>query len=329
MLLVAAFACTAASAAKPEVETYLERQEAAGFSGTVLAVRNGRTVVHRPFGLADRERRIPVTRDTVFDVGSITKVLTAAAVFRLAEEGKLRLDDTMTQHLGSVPPDKRAITLRQLLAHRSGLPLNPRRPFAPLTRAGAVQEALALPLRFRPGSGQGYSNVGYALLAAVVESASGERFEAALRRRVFEPAGMSRTGFSGERRWRPRDVAIGYGRQQRGARNAPDAYAVRWPLKGAGGVVSTARDLGRWVEAVNAGRIVQKASVPLLYRLAVGPTPPGKPPLYGYSGANSLGFNAAIEEAPRARTYVIVLTNANLLPRERATEVAQGVLRRL
>lgn len=332
--LVVAFAlatciCGTALAGNSGVETYLKRQEAAGFSGSVLAVRQGRTVIHAGFGLADRSRRIPVTRETVFDVGSITKVLTAATVFKLAQERKLRLDDTLTRFFSAVPPDKRSITVRQLLGHRSGLPMNPRHPFADLSRDEAVREALDLTLRFRPGAREGYSNVGYALLAAIVERTSGERFEAAMRRRVFVPAAMSRTGFSGERRWPARDVAIGYGNHVRAPRNAPDTYRVTWPLKGAGGVVSTAGDLGRWIRAVHAGRIVRRASVPLLYRLAVGPTPPGLPPMYGYSGANSLGFNADVEELPATRTYVIVLTNANVLPRERATEIAQGVLRRL
>lgn len=322
-------ACGTALAADSTVETYLKRQEAAGFSGSVLAVRHGRTVVHGGFGLADRRRRIPVTRDTVFDIGSITKVLTAATVLKLAEEGRLELDDPLTRFLAAVPEDKRSITVRSLLGHRSGLPMNPQHPFAALSRDEAVREALDLSLRSRPGARQSYSNVGYALLAAIVELASGERFEAAMRRRVFVPAGMSRTGFSGVRRWPARDVAIGYGNDIAAPRNAPDTYGVRWPLKGAGGVVSSAGDLGRWIRAVHAGRIVRRASVPLLYRLAVGPTPAGLPPRYGYSGANSLGFNADVEELPAKRTYVVVLTNANLLPRERATEVAQGVLRRL
>ena len=330
LFLVLAAATTAtAAAADPELDAFLARQEKAGFSGSVLAVRNGETVVDRAFGLADRGRRIPVTTATAFDIGSVTKVLTAATVLRLAEEGELRLDDRIGRFLPEVPRDKRSITLRQLLGHRSGLPMNPEHPFADLTRDEAVREALALPLAFRPGARTGYSNVGYALLGAIVERASGERFERAMRRRVFEPAGMSRTGFTGEKRWRARDVAIGYGNETRLGRNAPDTYRVRWPLKGAGGVVSTTGDLGRWIKAVHAGRIVRASSVPLLYRLSVGPTPPGLPPLYGYSGGNSLGFNAAVEERPSDRTYVIVLTNANVLPGERAVEVAQGILHRL
>jgi CubicO group peptidase (beta-lactamase class C family) len=329
LTLAAAVPASTAAAADPRVDRFLQAQAAAGFSGAVLAVWHGRVVVDRGYGLADRRRGIPVTSRTVFDVGSITKVFTAATVVRLAEEGRLRLDDRLTRFLPSIPADKRSITLRQLLGHRSGLPLMPLRPLADVSRDQAVREALALPLLHRPGARKSYSNVGYALLAAVIERASGVTYESALRGRVFRPAGMTRTGFAGESRWRARDVAIGYGNQRRAGRNAPDTYSIKWPLKGAGGVASTTRDLAAWVAAVHAGRIVRKANVAELYRLAIGPTPPGLPPEHGYGGATSFGFNADVEERPREPGLVIVLTNANLLPRERATEVAEGVVERL
>ena len=321
-------ACTAAAgkSAEDELAAYLDEQARTGFSGAVLVRRDGRTLVDRALGLADRERGTEVTTETVFDVGSITKVFTAAAVIRLAEEGRLRLDDRLPRFFATVPRDKRRITVRQLLAHRSGLPEYPGYyDLTPLSRAAAVRNALSLRLRFRPGTRQAYSNVGYNLLAAIVERASGERFEAAVRRRVFAPAGMERTGFYGESLWRPEEVAVGYGNRRTTGRNAADAHGpVSWSLQGAGGVASTNGDLARWVDAVRGGKVLRAASVRLLYALAVGPGA-----AVGYGGANDRGFQSVIVELTRARILIIVQTNSNVLPRFRADDVAREVERLL
>lgn len=309
---IAAGCAGGASAGEDELRSYLEEEAARGFSGAVLVLNEGRRLVDQGYGLADRERRIPIQRDTVFELGSITKVFTAATVMRLAEEGRLRLDDRLPRFFRDVPRSKRSITVRQLLAHRSGLPEYPGYgDLVWISRGRSMRNALDLPLRFRPGTRTAYSNVGYTVLAAIVEVASGERFERAMRRRVFAPAGMSQTGFFGERLWPPERVAIGYEGLSVGARNAPDARrGVSWSFKGAGGVVGPTGDLERWAAAVWAGRIIRRASVPLLYRLAVGPPPPGRRP-YAYAGGNAFGFNATVAELPDDQALVVVLSNSS------------------
>lgn len=324
---VAAGCAGGAGAGGDELRAYLEEEAARGFSGTVLVTKRGRRLVDQGYGLADRERRIPVRRETVFDLGSITKVFTAAAVMRLAEEGRLRLDDRLPRFFPSVPRSKRSITVRQLLAHRSGLPEYPGyRDLEWISRARSMRNALDLPLRFRPGTRTAYSNVGYTLLAGIVEIASGERFESAMRRRVFDRAGMNRTGFYGDRLWLSEAVAVGYEGLSVGSRNAPDARrGVSWSFKGAGGVVGPAADLERWVEAVWAGRVLRRASVPLLYRLAVGPSPPGRR-FYAYAGGNPFGFNATVAELPDDQTLVVVLTNSSPPHAARAEVVERRIV---
>jgi CubicO group peptidase (beta-lactamase class C family) len=121
----------------------VESERRRGFSGVVLVAPSGRPVFSRGVGLADRRRRTPITARTVFDIGSVTKPLILAAALALVEDGRLELSDRLGDLLPGVPDDKRAITVRQLLAHRAGLAEyvvdSPGGDFAPLSRDEALQ----------------------------------------------------------------------------------------------------------------------------------------------------------------------------------------------
>jgi CubicO group peptidase (beta-lactamase class C family) len=288
-----------------------------GFSGAVLVVRGGRPVFSRGVGLADRTRRIRITPRTVFDIGSITKPLTLAAALALVEDGRLDLSDRLGDLLPGVPGDKQAITLRQLLEHRAGLPEYvvdaPGGDFVELSREEALSSILGRPLRFGPGSDYGYSDAGYTVAAAVIENAAGRPFERFLRERILRRGGMTSAGFYGDR-WRSSRVAIGYGGQRHGARNAPDAWShVSWSLKGAGGVVASARDLVNWTRRLWSGRVLDRKTVRTFYEILAQPErlPRGNRFVLGYGGANDYGFNSVVVEGERARDSVIVLTNVD------------------
>jgi CubicO group peptidase (beta-lactamase class C family) len=297
-----------------------------GFSGAVLVARRGRPVFSRGVGLADRKRRIRITPRTVFDLGSITKPLTLAAALALVEDGRLDLSAQLGELLPGVPVDKRAITVRQLLEHRAGLPEYvvdaPGGDFVELSRDEALSSIFGRPLRFEPGSGYGYSDAGYTVAAAVIESAAGRPFERFLRERVLRRGGMTSAGFYGDR-WRRSRVAIGYGGKRRGARNAPDAWShVSWSLKGAGGVVASARDLANWTRRLWNGRVLSPRSVRTFYEILAAPErlPSGNRFVLSYGGANDYGFNSVVVEGNRARNVVIVLTNADGNRAERLAE---------
>jgi CubicO group peptidase (beta-lactamase class C family) len=321
LALAAAAGCAHGDSGSDAIGAYLEEQAAAGFSGAVLVRRGDDTLVERGLGLADRERGIPVAPETVFSIGSITKEFTAATVLRLAELGRLRVDDPLPRFLDGVPADKHAITVRQLLRHRSGLPeYSGLRDFERVSRADGIRTILDLPLVFAPGTQELYSNPGYTLLAAIVEEASGRTWEQAVREHVYVPAGMTRSGFYGERRRPSAEVAIGYEGSSAAARNAPDGWGpASWSLKGAGGAVSTAGDLARWVDALRGGRLLRASS-----RAIALPDPRG---VLAYGGANMFGFNAVVHEAPDA--LVVVLSNSSAPRRLRADEVGRGLERLL
>ena len=307
----------------------LEAARRTGFSGAVLVARRGRTVFARGVGFADRRRAIRVTPRTVFDIGSITKPLTAAAVLALVEDGRLALSDPLGARLAGVPADKQAITLRQLLEHRAGLPEYvvdaAGGDFAELSRDEALTRILGRPLRFAPGSDYGYSDAGYTLAAAVVEDAAGVPFERFLRERILARAAMTSAGFYGDDRGRPSRVAIGYGGRRHGPRNAPDAWShVSWSLKGAGGVVASARDLARWTRRLWAGDVLSPSGVRTYYEILAAPAalPRGSGFVLGYAGGNDYGFDAVVVEGHRARDRVVVLANAG---RKRAEQLATRI----
>ncbi len=305
-----------------------------GFSGAVLVVRDERPVFSSGVGLADRRRRLRITPRTVFDLGSITKPLTLAAVLALVEDAELDLSDRLGELLAGVPLDKQAITLRQLLEHRAGLPEYvvdaPGGDFVELSRDEALTSILSRPLRFEPGSEYGYSDAGYTLAAAVVEDAARQPFERFVRERIFRRGGMTSAGFYGDD-WRPSRVALGYGGETYGARNAPDAWAhVSWSLKGAGGVVASARDLVSWTRRLWRGRVLNRTTVRTFYEILAQPgrLPGGARFVLGYGGANDYGFNSVVVEGDRARDAVVVLTNAGGNRAERlARRIAPFVFR--
>jgi CubicO group peptidase (beta-lactamase class C family) len=287
-----------------------------GFSGAVVVVQGGRPVFSRGVGLANRTRRVRVTPRTVFDIGSITKPLTLAAALALVEDGRLNLSDRLGDLLTGVPADKRAITLRQLLEHRAGLPEYvvdaPGGDFVELSRDEALGRIFRRPLRFAPGSEYGYSDAGYTVAATLIEDAAGQPFEDFLRKRILRRGGMRSAGFYGDR-WRRSLVALGYGGRTHGARNAPDAWShVSWSLKGAGGVVASALDLVNWTRRLWGGMVLDRRTVRTFYEILAQPErlPRGNEFVLGYGGANDYGFNSVVVEADRARRVVVVLTNA-------------------
>jgi CubicO group peptidase (beta-lactamase class C family) len=315
---------------RARIRGIVESERRRGFSGVVLVARSGRPVFSRGVGFADRRRRTPITARTVFDIGSVTKPLTLAAALALVEDGRLALSDRLGDLLPGVPDDKRAITLRQLLAHRAGLPEYvvdaPGGDFVELSRDEALRRIFSQPLRFEPGTDYGYSDAGYTVAAALIEDAAGRPFEDLLRKRILERGGMRLAGFYGDR-WRRSRVAIGYGGRRHSARNAPDAWShVSWSLKGAGGVVGSARDLLNWTRRLGSGKVLDPKTVRTFYEVLAEPErlPRGSGFVLGYAGANDYGFNSAVVEGDRARRVVIALTNAD---RNRAERVADRIAR--
>ena len=264
-----------------QIRAYLDQLEKAGFSGAVLVAQNGEVVFKNGYGLADRKKYIPITSETVFDIGSLSKQFTAAAILHLEEQGKLQVTDTLTNFFDNVPSDKANITLHQLLTHSSGLPTYVYQDdFVETSREEAIKLAFDAKLKFPPGKQYLYSDTGYGLLAAIVEIISGKPFQVYLREHLFNPVGMIHTGFYNDPRWQ--EMTVGDAPSQRaypttvltvahGYNNQKDfgSAATRlgpsWGLLGFGGILTTVEDLYLWNTALENNLILSQKSTTKLF----------------------------------------------------------------
>jgi len=290
-----------------ELDRYLSRLAAYGYSGSALVARGGRVLLHKGYGLADRARGVPYTAETLFDIASIAKQFTAAAILKLEMEGKLRVEDPLGRFFPDAPADKAAITLHQLLTHTSGLRDTFGEEYEPVTRQELLRRVFASRLLGPPGRRYRYSNGGYSVLAAVVEVASGQTYDDYLRGRLFAPAGMRHTGF----RLPAADLALlAHGYTADGDWGTPldhpwAADGPYWDLRGNGGILSSTGDFYRWHLALAGDRVLARpqrekyvtpyvsegrwAHTDYAYGWSVGKSPTGK------REVSHIGGNGAFE----------------------------------
>lgn len=304
-----------------DADGYVAHLAAQGFTGALLVTRGGDTAVRTALGLADRGGAVPNTVDTAFDIGSIAKTFTAAAVLGLVDDGALALDDTLGALLADVPADKRGITVRQLLDFTSGLGEyhDTDGDFEVMSRRQALQRILAQDLRFAPGTDTAYSNSSYTLAAIIVEEVTGRDFSDVVGD-LFAMARLRDTGFYGSAALRETPVATGYEGDRHG-RNDPASWAPTWALLGAGGIASTIDDVHRWWRALQEPGLLRPESVRVL-AAALPAQPLGGMEVRGVGGTNDFGFDAAVLEIVGDETVIVVLSNGNPPDRSIASDAA-------
>ena len=288
------------------LDTYMTRLERLGFSGTVLVAKDGKVLLEKGYGLADRDRKIPMAADSVISIGSITKQFTAAAILKLEMGGKLRVEDTIAKYFPNAPADKAGITLHQLLTHSAGLDSDyGQSDYEVVGRDEYVARVFTRPLRTAPGREYNYSNAGYTLLAMIVESVSGQPYERFLRENLFEPAGMRQTGYR-LATWRDGQVARGYvdGRDWGTiVEKLTDEKLQYWNLVGNGGIHSTAGDMYRWHLALEGEAVLSKAAKVKLFTPYVAEDP---------EGTSHYGYGWAIFTTPR-KTRLVAHNGGNMV----------------
>jgi CubicO group peptidase (beta-lactamase class C family) len=239
--------------------------EADRFSGVVLVARNGHVLLEKAYGKRDAERSDPVTVDTRFNLASAGKMFTSVAILQQIAAGRISLDTHVGEVLKDYPNRRFAdsVTVRELLTHTGGagdIPLFGVKHAANRARVHSVADMLALgdhrPPAFEPGTKLVYGNFGYVVLGRMVEVLSGESYETYVRRHVFKPAGMAHTGFADCTTHDP-GLAVGYSTVD--GKRVPNCATQ--PTHGfpAGGEVSTARDMYRFVRALQSGKLVPHA----------------------------------------------------------------------
>jgi D-alanyl-D-alanine carboxypeptidase len=305
-------------------------------------IRGGQIVLDQGYGVRDIGASKPVESNTLFEIGSITKSFTSAAILQLKERGKLKLNDRLGQYVPEYPRGK-DITIKQLLQMTSGIPdhINDVPNSVKIISAslGNLDAALALiknmPLNFKPGTQSVYSNTNYLLLGTVVARVSRMPYDEYISKNIFTPAQMTHSAFLKDEPTLP-NMAVGYAAVTATKLKAAGHIGYGWS-GGAGSIVSTAGDLARWDIAFFSGRIISAADV----KLATTPLfINGKSTTYGLGWSidqiegipvishdgGMLGFTSINDVFPTMGLSIIVLTNNGDAPPD---NVAKNILAKL
>lgn len=233
-----------------KLEQYLDKiAKKKDFVGSILVDIKGEKIISRSYGLSNLNKNIKNTSKTVYDIGSLTKQFTAAAIIKLETLGSLSLNDNLTKYFVGVPEDKMHISIHHLLTHSSGLPSHLGEDYEITTSNKFINDSFKQELMFMPGDGYNYSNIGYSLLGIIIEKVSDMTYEQFLYKYLWKEAKMENTGYT-----RPSydedKIAIGYDSngEEWGKPNSKkwDRNSPYWNLKANGGIMSTIDDMYMW-----------------------------------------------------------------------------------
>lgn len=323
------------SQAQTNLENDIDRFLATQFNpgetgGVVLVARNGKVLYKKAFGLADLELNVPVNDSMIFQIGSNTKQFTAVAILQLVEKNKLQLEDSLGKFIAGAPYPVGSITIRQLLSHTSGLTEQNEGIVEDLMKGKHIEMSKASSII--PGSKWEYVNTNFAALGFIIEKVSGKSYGDYIKENIFKPAGMTHS-YVDEPALVIKNRAHGYGRES----NVNIRVADLLNGKAAGGIQSTAEDMLKWTEALQANRLLKPETLQLAY------TPQklnnGKLTDYGLGwyiqelhgslthrhGGRTFNQTSETLYLPQEAVYVIILTNtsdANLPIRAMARVVA-------
>jgi len=324
-ILVAAIALPFLSARAGQVDDYVRAEMAKRKIPAVVltVVQDGRELKTTAYGFANLELGVPVTTNSVFEIGSITKQFTASCILMLQQDGKLSVEDKLQKYLPNLPVAWTNVTIRHLLTHTSGLKSYTGLDGFALTKhqtqAQFIEAIGRQPSEFQPGESWKYSNSGYNVLGYVIENVSGRSYWQFLRERILEPLDMCATTDRNPGTLITNRVA---GYEQTNHLHVNRDYDLT-DVFSAGAMVSTVGDLAKWNAALDGDTILTAESK----KAAWSPQPlnNGKATSYGFGwfvettegrrrighGGSTSGFNASVQRFPDDRLFVVVLTNTD------------------
>ncbi|MBV9692633.1 MAG: beta-lactamase family protein, partial [Alphaproteobacteria bacterium] len=224
------------------------------FGGYILIEQKGVAVFSRGYGYADREKKIAFTADTIAQIGSLTKSMTAFAILDLERQGKLDIEKPVKTYLPGAAEPAASATIHQILTHHAGLADTCGEDFDTLTKHDLLSQCMAKPLAFTAGEDH-YSNMGYSILAAVVEQVSAQSWEDYERAHLWQPLGMAHTGLTQFGDARPDRFAYGYPpgktREDVISNSIAKLGGADWNLRGNGGTQATVTDMERFYRALS------------------------------------------------------------------------------
>jgi CubicO group peptidase (beta-lactamase class C family) len=289
----------------------------------LLILQSNQPIKKAVYGLANVELKVPVTPETVFEIGSITKQFTAATILLLARDGRLSVEDKINRYLGHLPPTWQSITVRHLLTHTSGIKsytgLKGFELTRHLTQEQFIEAIGVYPLEFQPGEEWKYCNTGYNLLGFIVENVSGEPYWNFLSKRILQPLGMTSTTNR-----LPANIifnrAAGYEQTNHLWMNRD--YDLT-DVFSAGALLSTMGDLAKWNASLDASTLLDARTEQQMWT----PTRLNNGTLTKYGlgwnidqfrghsnighGGSTSGFSATLQRFPDDHLAIIILTNTD------------------
>lgn len=234
-----------------------------GPGASVIVSQHGKVLYKGARGMANIELEVPLTTDSIFRLGSITKQFTAAAIMMLAEQGKLSIDDDIHKYVPEFPTEGQVVTVANLMSHTSGIANYTEDEHIwtkLLSTETSLDEMLSEfakhPMPLKTGEAMRYSNTGYVLLGKIIEVASKKTYANFIEQEIFDKLGMKNSHFGGTQLIPNR--ASGYSRSEQGIVNA-DPINMMWP-HAAGSLLSTVEDLDTWFKALRDGSLISKKS---------------------------------------------------------------------
>ncbi|HEX6576472.1 MAG TPA: serine hydrolase domain-containing protein [Gemmatimonadaceae bacterium] len=323
------------SAPTDQVDTLMGRYQGNVPGASLLVIKDGKPVVRKSYGLADLENNVAAAPASNYRLASVTKQFTSAAILLLAQDRKLSLDDKVKRWLPSLPAAIDSVTISQLMSHTSGI--IDYEDVIPEGTKEQLHDSDVLKLLesqdstyFKPGSKYQYSNSGYALLALIVQKASGKSFATFLHDRIFAPLGMNNTVAFEDGVSTVANRAYGYAMKDSAWIRKDQSLTSA--VLGDGGIYSSIDDMEKWDAALYDSRLLSDASRNLAFS---SHTPTDDPKIaYGYgwritgetlwhSGETS-GFRNVIVRWPARRLTVVILTNRDTPgPYETALKIAE------
>lgn len=295
-------------------------------AGLSIAVSlDGRPVIARGYGYVDLEWKVPTPDRAVYQIGSLTKQFTSAAIMQLVEQGRIDLDADVTAYLPDYDTQGRKVPVRRLLDHTSGIRSYTSIPeFAGIERRTFPRDTLvklfsAQPYTFEPGTSESYNNSGFFLLGLIIERVSGQSYASYVKEKLFYRAGMREARYCSETEVVP-GMAHGYDMGERGLGHAP-AISHAWPYA-AGSLCASAADLDAWNRALHGGKVLGAAAYAEMIR--PGALNDGTPLRYAkgiavadvagrralYHGGDIAGFASYLTWFPESRLSVAVAVNS-------------------
>lgn len=274
------------------IDNYLISNVKNGYAASVLVASQGNIILSKGYGWSDQNKNLENTSSTVFNIGSVTKQFTAAAILKLAEQGKLNTSDKIEQFFNGVPEDKKDITIHQLLTHTSGIsPRTGGYRYDEASKERFLKDFFESELESKPGTEHQYANANYIILAALIEAVSNQNYTDFLREFFWQPLQMNHTGYK-TINFNKERLAHGYyfnlTEEKWKDWGTTQDYLPKsnnhWYSIGKGDVYSTVEDLYIWHKALNENKILTEDSRQQQEFPAVAETE-AKTSFYGYGWA--------------------------------------------